>query len=96
MPINGKQNGARKFSGGGPRPDLRALRQKEAQERQSERDELGPKEQLKKLDQMLGVGVGAKKERARLDWMVKTGKKARASGATGSITDATPVAPKAR
>lgn len=77
MPINGKQNGARKFSGGGPRPDLRALRQKEAQERQSERDKLSPKEQLKKLDQMLGAGQGAKKERARLDWMVKTGKKAK-------------------
>lgn len=77
MGINGKQNGARKFSGGGLRPDLRVLRQKEAQERQGERDSLGPKEQLTQLDQKLGKGVGAKKERARLEWMVKTGRKSK-------------------
>lgn len=92
MAINGKQNGARKFSGGGPRPDLRPLRQKEAQERQSERDELSPKEQLKKLDQMLGVGVGAKKERLRLDWQIKTGRKSKASTSSEGGAE-TPVKP---
>ena len=77
--VGGKQNGARRFVGGGPRPDLRVLRQKEAQERQAERDGLTPKEQLKHLDQLLGAGVGAVKERARLVWQVKTGRKTPAS-----------------
>lgn len=88
MPINGKQNGARKFSGGGPRPDLREFRQKEARERQAGRDELTPKEQLKKLDQMLGAGKGAKKERARLDWQVKTGNKAKGKDPAAPSLDA--------
>jgi hypothetical protein len=74
--VGGKQNGARRFVGGGPRPDLRALRQKEAEERQTERDVLLPQAQLKRLDALLGAGVGAVKERARLLWQVKTGRKA--------------------
>ena len=63
---NGKNNAARKYKGGGPRPDLRELRQREATQRQLERNELSALSQLKKLDAMFGKGVAARKERARL------------------------------
>lgn len=44
-----------------------AMRRKEnAKERQRQRDERTPEEQLAALDARLGVGKGAKKERARL------------------------------
>lgn len=63
---NGKNNAARKYKGGGARPDLRELRQREAAARQLERDDLTALGQIKKLDAMFGKGVGARKERARL------------------------------
>ncbi len=41
-------------------------RRKEAAERQEARNKLSPSEQIALLDQRLGKGLGAKKERARL------------------------------
>lgn len=41
-------------------------RRKAAAERLEAREKLGPMEQLKELDRRLGKGVGARKERARL------------------------------
>ena len=42
------------------------MRKDEAVARQAERDSRGPAAQLHHLDGLLGKGVGAKKERARL------------------------------
>jgi hypothetical protein len=61
-----KLNNVRKFTGGGPRPDLRKLRQKEAKERLTVWQKLSPREQLASLDGRLGKGVGAQKQRARI------------------------------
>ena len=50
-------------------------RRSEAAERQAERDQRSPQEQLRFLDQILGAGKGAKKERARLHAQVVDVKK---------------------
>ena len=42
-------------------------RKEEAAERQALRDSLTPQQQMKRLDALLGVGVGAVKERAKLN-----------------------------
>jgi len=44
----------------------RSARQAEAKERDAARAELTDQQQLDRLDTILGVGIGAKKERARL------------------------------
>lgn len=41
-------------------------RKTKATQRKAARDLLSPAQQLEKLDQLFGIGVGAKKERARL------------------------------
>lgn len=46
-------------------------RQRKAEERQQIRDARTPKEQLKILDERLGVGQGAQKERTRLQALIK-------------------------
>ncbi len=43
------------------------VRQKSAKERAEARSERNTREQIAALDRRLGVGVGAKKERARLN-----------------------------
>lgn len=63
---SGKQNKARKFTGGGPRPDQAAAKRVEAVDRNSAWAELSPQKQLAELDRRLGKGVGARKQRARL------------------------------
>lgn len=62
----GKQNHARRYQGGGPRPDNAVHKQSEALARKAEREERGDKGQLDKLDKMFGKGKGARKERAKL------------------------------
>lgn len=54
-------------------PQRKAVRRKEAKERQAERDKLSPVAQLLKLDNLLGKDVGAKKERARLKKLISEG-----------------------
>ena len=44
----------------------RAELKEEADQRAAEREGRSPREQLQRLDKLLGPGVGAKKERARL------------------------------
>jgi len=44
----------------------KATRQTEAKERNAARAALSDQQQLERLDKILGVGVGAKKERERL------------------------------
>lgn len=46
-------------------------RREKAKYRQEERDKLSPREQLKELDKRLGKGVGAQKERARLQTLIE-------------------------
>lgn len=48
------------------RGDRRSKRQSEAEARNAVVAALIPKERLEKLDRILGPGVGAKRERARL------------------------------
>jgi len=51
---------------------LAASRRAEAAHRQLKRDQRSPKQQLAKLDSRLGKGVGAVKERARLQAQIAT------------------------
>lgn len=64
---SGKQNKSRKFTGGGRRPDRAAARVEAAGERQTAWVELSPQKQLAELDRRLGKGVGARRQRARLE-----------------------------
>lgn len=48
------------------REEKRTARFRSAKERQEAAAQREPQEQLRRLDERLGVGVGAKKERARL------------------------------
>lgn len=59
-----KDNSGRLFTGGGPRPDGRKVRQEEALERQTYWNSLTPTEQLKALDKRPG---GSKKQRAKIE-----------------------------
>jgi hypothetical protein len=61
-----KLNNVRKFWGGGPRPDLTKIKQAEALERQAAYAALSVQQKIDLLDRRLGVGVGAKKQRAKL------------------------------
>lgn len=67
----------------------RTLRQQEAKERAAARAELTDQQQLERLDKLLGVGVGAKRERERLARRIvqeakkKTGKQKSKSIAQG-------------
>jgi hypothetical protein len=49
----------------------RQVKRVAAEERQAERDKRSPKEQLAYLDKILGIGVGAKRERARLEKLIE-------------------------
>tara|TARA_B100000085_G_scaffold250305_1_gene246546 strand:- start:172 stop:363 length:192 start_codon:yes stop_codon:yes gene_type:complete len=51
----------------------RAARQAEAKERNAARAALTDQQQLDRLDKILGVGVGAAKERARLAKRIEAG-----------------------
>ena len=47
------------------------LKRKEAEDRQEEYDKLTPTQKLKRLDEKLGKGVGAAKERERLKKLIQ-------------------------
>ena len=57
----------------------RAARQAEAKERNAARAALTDQQQLDRLDKILGAGVGAAKERARLAKRIEGGAKKKAS-----------------
>jgi hypothetical protein len=63
---SGKQNKARRYKGGGPRPDRKEDRRTAAHDRNDAWAELSPAKQLAELDRRLGKGVGARRQRARL------------------------------
>jgi hypothetical protein len=63
---SGKQNKARRFTGGGRRPDRTSDKRMEAAERNEEWAGLPAAKQLAELDRRLGKGVGARRQRARL------------------------------
>ena len=63
---SGKQNKARRWTGGGPRPDLNATKRSEAVERNEALSALSAQKKLSELDRRLGKGVGAKRQRARV------------------------------
>ncbi len=53
---------------------VREARRQQAHARQRQRDELTPEQQLTALDGRLGVGVGAKRERTRLQELIEAEK----------------------
>ena len=61
-----KTNKARRFNGGGPRPDNTKHKREEAKERAEAYNKLSVVEKIARLDSMFGVGLGAKKVRAKL------------------------------
>lgn len=62
-----RENNKRKFpDGSGPRPDLSDFKRTEAKNRQDDYDGLTIEQKITALDTKLGVGVGAKRQRARL------------------------------
>jgi hypothetical protein len=68
-----RENKARRFPGtNGPRPDLSKLKKEEAKERQEAYDKLSIGDKISLLDSRLGVGQGAKKQRVRLEGLLKT------------------------
>lgn len=70
--IKGKKLNHRRYFGRGPRPDMNEFKKEEAQKRMEIWQRLSPKEQLEILDRRLGVGEGAKKQRARLAILLET------------------------
>ena len=73
-----RTNHNRRYTGSSRnRPDKKKWRQEEAIERQTAYDKLSIREKLDLLDRRLGIGVGAKKQRARLE----AGLHVRAAGA---------------
>lgn len=76
-PANAKGSSKRRFSGGGPRPDNNEIKQNEANERNAAWSKLSPKEQLEALDRRLGKGIGAQKQRARLQGLISNPKVAK-------------------
>jgi glycerol dehydrogenase-like iron-containing ADH family enzyme len=61
-----KLNNNRKWPDGtSPRPDLSGIKRTEATDRQEYYDKLTVEQKIAALDKNLGVGVGAKKQRAR-------------------------------
>lgn len=61
-----ENNKRRHPDGSSPRPDLSKLKRQEAVERQTFYDTLSVSQKISELDRKLGVGLGAKKQRARL------------------------------
>ena len=51
-------------------PAVREVRRRNAEERKRLRDQLTPEQQLAVLDERLGPGQGAKRERARLSALI--------------------------
>lgn len=96
-PANGKDNSKRRHNGGGPRPDNNEIKLSEANERNAAWAKLSPAQQLKALDERLGKGVGAAKQRARLQRLIDSPKKAlNTSASAATATDGTRTKAKER
>jgi hypothetical protein len=65
MNMSGK-NVSRKFSGPGPRADRNDLKRLEAKQRLEAWQSKSLSDQLKELDKLFGVGLGATKQRKRI------------------------------
>jgi hypothetical protein len=62
-----KENNNRRYPGESrPRPDNAKFRREEAAKRQADYDKLSIEQKLAKLDEKLGPGQGAERQRARL------------------------------
>jgi len=72
----GKKNNFRRHTGGGPRPDHNDYKKSEAKERDAAWRKLTPTEQLAALDRRLGKGVGAAKQRTRIEAQIAAAHKA--------------------
>ena len=71
-----RTNTARKYTGTSQhRPDRLKARKLQAEARQKTYDGMSPQAKLQDLDEELGVGIGAKKQRAKLNALLE-GKKA--------------------
>lgn len=87
-PANTKDNSKRRFDGGGPRPDNNEIKANEATERQAAWSKLTPAQQLEALDRRLGKGVGAAKQRVRLQALINSPKKLTSSEFAQAKNDA--------
>lgn len=67
MGVGKRQNNRKYPEANGLRPDNYSFRVKEAGERQAAYDALSTQEKIERLDQKFGKGVGAKKQRAKLE-----------------------------
>lgn len=74
-PANSKDNSRRRYVGSGPRPDNNEIKASEANERNAAWAKLSPAQQLEALDRRLGKGIGAQKQRARLQGLINSPKK---------------------
>jgi hypothetical protein len=68
--TNKKDNSRCQFGGHGPRQDNNQHKRSEAKERQEAWAKLGLKGQLSALDARLGKGLGATKQRARIQRLI--------------------------
>jgi len=66
MPGKRQNNNRKHPDGSGPRPDNSKHKREEALERQTGYESLTTAQKVAMLDSRLGVGLGAKKQRARL------------------------------
>lgn len=70
-----KENNRRKFpDGSSPRPDLSKIKKEEAIERQTYYNTLSIEEKIARLDDKLGKGIGAKKQRAQFQTLLNAPK----------------------
>jgi hypothetical protein len=65
--VKGKRKNHRVYPGAKHRPDLAQTRKDEAKERQAAYDNLSAQEKLNVLDGRLGKGVGATRQREKLN-----------------------------
>lgn len=68
--VRGQKQNIRRYTGGGVRPDRADAKREEAKARQEAWSKLAPELQLRRLDEILGKGLGAKRQRARLQALV--------------------------
>jgi hypothetical protein len=89
MSILGKSNNGRRYPGESNRnrPDRAQDRRDDARDRLEITNALTPKQRIERLDVKFGVGLGAVKERARLQSLIQRGNKPAAAVKQAGIVE---------